>query len=65
MSSSKPKPITELVRQGWEIQNYSTAMGSYGLIEHSFVMQRQGALKVVVVRPSYFGGGFDVQELEV
>ncbi len=63
--SEKSKPISEMVRQGWAVQSYSTAMGSYGLIEHSFLMQRQGALKVVMVRSHFFGGGLDVQEMEV
>jgi len=59
------KPISELVRQGWSIENYATALGSYGVIEHCFHMSRSGAMKVVCVRARMLGSGVEVTELEI
>jgi len=59
------KPISEMLRQGWSIEHYSTALGSYGVIEHCFHMTRSGARKVVSVRPKIMGRGCDVTELEI
>ena len=63
--STSPKPISELVRQGWTIENYSAALGSYGLIEHCFHMSRSGAMKVVCVRARMMGPGAEATELEI
>ncbi|MBN8552730.1 MAG: hypothetical protein J0L52_07545 [Caulobacterales bacterium] len=63
--SETAKPISEMLRQGWSIEHYSTALGSYGVIEHCFLMTRSGARKVVAVRPKIVGRGCDVTELEI
>lgn len=63
--TSPAKPISEMIRQGWNIEHYSTALGSYGVIEHCFHMTRSGARKVVNVRPKMLGVGVEVTELEI
>jgi hypothetical protein len=65
MSSSTPKPISDLVRQGWTIEHYSAALGPYGAIEHCFHLTRSGARKVVAVRAKMLGSGCEATELEI
>ena len=62
---SAAKPISDMVRQGWTIENYSAALGSYGVIEHCFHLSRSGARKLVCVRAKMLGAGVEVTELEI
>ena len=62
---SATKPISDLIRQGWAVEHYSTALGPYGVIEHCFHMSRSGARKVVCVRAKMLGAGAEVTELEI
>ncbi|HRH20141.1 MAG TPA: hypothetical protein PLE81_05820 [Brevundimonas sp.] len=63
--SDVTRPISDMVRSGWIIENYSAALGSYGVLEHCFHMTRSSARKVVTVRARLMGSGVEVTELEI
>lgn len=63
--SDVTRPISDQVRQGWTVEDYSAALGQYGMVEHCFHMTRNGARKIVTVRSKMMSAGLDVTELEI
>lgn len=59
------KPLSDLVRQGWEIVDYSVGTDSSGTQSHCFVVRRQGQHKVLSVRKKMLGDGVVASEMEV
>jgi len=59
------KPISDAVRQGWEIVSYSSTDMSGETYQHNVLLRRQGAHKILTVRKKMIGDGIVVAELEV
>jgi len=59
------KPISDAVRQGWEIVGYSSTDMSGETYQHNVLLRRQGAHKILTVRKKMIGDGIVVAELEV
>ncbi|HYC68749.1 hypothetical protein [Brevundimonas sp.] len=59
------KPLSDLVKQGWEIVDYSVGTDSSGTQTHCFVVRRQAQHKVLTVRKKMLGEGVVSSEMEV
>jgi hypothetical protein len=59
------RPLSDLVKQGWEVAEYSVATDSSGWQSHCFLIRRQGQHKVLSVRKKMLGDGVVVSEMEV
>jgi hypothetical protein len=59
-------PVSDLVRQGWEIVGYSATDASGTAYQHSVLLRRTGQHKIVVLRKKLLGDGVVVDsELDV
>lgn len=59
------RPLSDLVKQGWEVVDFSVATDSAGSHNHCFLIRRQGQHKVLSVRKKMLGDGVVVSEMEV
>lgn len=59
------KPLSDLVKQGWEVVDFSVATDSAGSQAHCFLLRRQGQHKVLNIRKKMLGDGLVASELEV
>jgi hypothetical protein len=59
------KPLSDLVRQGWEVVGYSVTDSSGETWHHNFVLRRQGQHKLLTVRKKMLGDGVVASELDV
>jgi hypothetical protein len=59
------KPLSDLVKQGWEVVDFSVATDSAGTQTHCFLVRRQGQHKVLNIRKKMLGGGLVATEMEV
>ncbi|QQQ18827.1 hypothetical protein JIP62_01390 [Brevundimonas vitis] len=59
------RPVSDHVKQGWEIVGYSVTDASGETYQHSFVLRRQSQHKVLIVRKKMIGEGLVVSEMEV
>ena len=62
---SEPRPLSELMAQGWELRLYHPVLGPSGLMEHAFHLQRSRDNKLLVVRRKLMGEGLHIEELDV
>jgi hypothetical protein len=59
-------PVSDLVRQGWEIVGYSATDASGTAYQHSVLLRRNSQHKIVVLRKKLLGDGIVVDsELDV
>ena len=59
------KPISDAVRQGWEIVSYSATDMSGETYQHNVLLRRQGQHKILTLRKKMIGDGVVASELEV
>ena len=59
------RPLSDQIRQGWELAGYSSAVGDSGMMEHCFVLHRRGEHKILRVRKKVMGGGVVAEEIDV
>ena len=59
------KPLSDAVRQGWEVVDYAVTDSSGETWHHNFLMRRQGQHKVLTVRKKMLGDGVVATEMEV
>jgi hypothetical protein len=59
------RPLSDLVKQGWEVVDFSVATDSAGSQAHCFLLRRQGQHKVLNIRKKMLGDGLVASELEV
>lgn len=59
------KPVSDLVRQGWEIVSYSATDMSGETYQHNVLLRRGGAHRIVTVRKKMIGEGLVIAELDV
>lgn len=59
------RPVSDLVRQGWEIVSYSSTDWNGETYQHNVLMRRSGAHRIVTVRKKMIGDGVVVAELDV
>ena len=62
---SNERPLTGLLSQGWEVLQYSASLGDSGMLEHCFLVRRQGEAKILLVRRKVLGEGVTSEEVEV
>ena len=59
------KPVSDAVRQGWEVVDYSVTDSSGETWHHNFLLRRQGQHKELTVRKKMLGDGVVASEMEV
>jgi hypothetical protein len=59
------KPLSDLVRQGWEIVSYAVHDMGGTQAYHNVLVTRQGQHKLLTIRKKLVGEGVVVSELEV
>jgi hypothetical protein len=59
------KPLSDAVRQGWEIVEYSATDMNGETYQHNVLLRRQGQHKILTVRKKMIGEGVVVSEMEV
>ena len=59
------RPLSNLVKQGWEVRHYSCSIGDSGMLEHCFHLARRSENKVLRVRKKVMGGGVVGEEIDV
>ena len=62
-----PKPLSELVAQGWEVLGYagSTLGQNTFLFKHAVLLRRQRQHKLLTIRRRMFGVGLVVEQLDI
>jgi hypothetical protein len=65
MNGREPRPVSDLIQQGWEVKQYHPVLGPNGMIEHAFHLQRQRDNKVLLVRRKIMGEGLHFEEFDV
>jgi hypothetical protein len=58
-------PLSSQISQGWEVSQYSASIGDSGVLEHCFLLRRQGKAKLLMLRKKMMGEGVVSEELEV
>lgn len=58
-------PLSDLVRQGWQVVNYSVTDSSGETWHHNFLLVRNSQHKILTVRKKMLGGGLVASEMEV
>ena len=61
----EPKPLSQLVAQGWEIVDSSSFVDSMGRVGHSVLLRRHRQHKFLIVEPRLMGKGLVVKERDV
>jgi len=61
----EPKPLSQLVAQGWEIVDSSSFVDSMGRVGHSVLLRRHREHKFLIVEPKLMGKGLVVKERNV
>ncbi len=59
------RPLSDLVKQGWEVVSHSSGVGESAMMEHAFLLRRQSQHKVLRVRKKMMGGGLHTEEIDV
>ncbi|MBU1385794.1 MAG: hypothetical protein KKG14_01465 [Alphaproteobacteria bacterium] len=59
------RPLSDLVRQGWEVAGYTVTDSGGEAWKHNFLLRRQGQHKVLTVRKKMMGDGVVASEMEV
>lgn len=59
------RPLSDLVKQGWEVVDYSVTDSSGETWHHNFLLRRQGQHKILTVRKKMIGEGLVSSEVEV
>jgi hypothetical protein len=59
------KPLSDLVRQGWQVVNYAVNDAGGTATYHNVLVTRQGQHKLLTIRKKMVGEGVVVSELEV
>ena len=59
------KPLSDLVRQGLAVVDYTMTDSGSETWKHNFLLSRQGQHKVLTVRKKMMGEGVFASELEV
>ena len=58
-------PLSDLVRQGWQVVSYSVSGSSGETWHHNFLLARNSQHKVLTVRKKMLGDGLVASEMEV
>jgi hypothetical protein len=59
------RPLSALLSQGWELQEYRTSQEEGTLLLHIFLLKRQRDHKLLLVRKKVMGTGLVAEELDV
>jgi hypothetical protein len=59
------KPLSDLVRQGWEVVSYAATDMNGETYQHNVLLRRQGAHKILTLRKKMIGDGIVASEMEV
>jgi hypothetical protein len=58
-------PLSAHISQGWEVAQYSASIGNSLMLEHCFLLRRQGKAKVLIVRKKLMGEGVTSEEVDI
>lgn len=59
------KPLSDAIKQGWEVVAYSCTDSSGETWKHNFLIRRNGLHKILTVRKKMLGAGVVAEEMEV
>jgi hypothetical protein len=59
------KPLSDAIKQGWEVVSYSCTDSSDETWKHNFLIRRQGQHKILSIRKKMLGSGVVAEEMEV
>ena len=59
------RPLSALVAQGWEVVDYSAAVGDSGMQEHCFLLRKGRDHRVLRIRKKLMGSGIVGEEIDV
>ena len=59
------RPLSALLSQGWELQEYRTSQEEGTLLLHIFLLKRQRDHKLLLLRKKVMGTGLVAEELDV
>ena len=61
----EPKPLSQLVGQGWEIVGTSSFADSSGRVGYSVLLRRHRQHKLLTMKTKFLGKGLTVEERDV
>ena len=59
------RPLSDLVAQGWELQEYRPTQEEGTMLMHVFLLKRQREHKLLLLRKKVMGEGLVAQELDI
>ncbi len=59
------RPLSILLAQGWELQEYRTTQEEGTMLLHVFLLRRQREHKLLILRKKVMGPGLMAEELDV
>ena len=59
------RPLSTLLAQGWELQEYRTTQEEGTMLLHVFLLKRQRDHKLLLLRKKVMGTGLVAEELDV
>ena len=59
------RPLSNLIAQGWELQEYRPTQEEGTMLMHVFLLKRQREHKLLILRKKVMGEGVVAQELDV
>jgi hypothetical protein len=59
------RPLSNLIAQGWELQEYRPTQEEGTMLMHVFLLKRQREHKLLLLRKKVMGEGVVAQELDV
>ena len=65
MMDDEPKPLTQLVGQGWEIIGTSSFADNSGRVGYTVLLRRQRQHKLLTMKTRFIGKGLTVDERDV
>ena len=59
------RPLSDLIAQGWELQEYRPTQEEGTMLMHVFLLKRQRDHKLLLLRKKVMGEGLVAQELDI
>jgi hypothetical protein len=59
------RPLSNLIAQGWELQEYRPVQEEGTMMMHVFLLKRQREHKLLILRKKVMGEGLVAQELDI
>ena len=59
------RPLSALVRQGWEVIHFASNWGNSGMTEQTLLMRRGAEHKLLTIRKKLMGSGLVAEQFEI